>query len=652
MIDAKRASIRIAGLLAAVCGLCCGDGRPSNADEPQAAVTAIRSLGADVFLIANRRGDVYRSTDGGQTWINVGGGLPISPIYSLDVDRRSRLWVCMAAGLFVSDDSGESWRPVESDGWREMSRDGRLMFLRWIDEGTVLARTWTEGLYRSVDGGDTWNRIAPELTRRHVMQIAAAPDASLWAATFGGGVFRSRDAGATWQAAGEGLAQRAVLCVAASADGTVWAGTYGDGVFRRQSDGSWQPVGDGLPPRAIIQTLATTDDGSLLAGTYGAGLYIRRDDGHPWKKLGDDQTPKNITSIAIRPPDRLLVGTQSDGLYDVNAISDDWTAVPLRTVVVSLARGDDGRIVAALDSGSLVVSTDQGRSWTTASPVPGRNSAVLLAVGKALFAGTVAGLYVSQDGGVSWQVVSLPDGPLDVAYLADAGEGTLFAGLTGQQTDFGLLQSTDSGVTWSWAADTPRGGKPRRESSLSEAEFTGLRAPGQAGDHFQFCLVADAAGRVAVGTDRGLYHSVDRGRTWTFHFFSYGTFHAAIDRNGVLYAAGMNGLFCKTTYGAELKSVDVVDRDTLLSSYERIFTLPDGKLLANTPGTDLLTFDKDTIWNPRQLPEFGYGRLQCVLVVDDMTILAGGPIGLVATRDGGQSWRPNPIVFQREKKHP
>lgn len=650
MIDAGRAFLRIAVLLAAVCGFCGGKGRPSNADERQAAVSAIRSVGADMFLIANRRGGVYRSADGAQTWSNVGGGLPNSPIYSFDVDRRSRLWVCMAAGLFISDDHGESWRPVESDGWRKISRGGRLMFLQWVDERTVLARTWTEGLYRSVDGGDTWNKIAPELTRLHVMQIATAPDASLWAATFGGGVFRSRDAGATWQTAGDGLAERAVLCVTASADGTIWAGTYGDGVFRRQGDGPWQPVGDGLPPRSIVQTLATTDDGSRLAGTYGQGLFIRRDDSHPWRRIGDDQTPRDVTAIAAIRPDRLLVGTQSDGLYEVNAVSGEWNLVPLRIVVVSLARGDDGRIFAALDSGPLVVSTDQGRSWTTAAPVPWRDSAVLLAVRNVLFAGTAEGLYVSHNGAVTWQVVSLPDGPLDVAYLADAGEGTLFAGLAGQQTEFSLLQSTDSGATWSWAADTPRGGKPRRESSHSDAELTGLRAPGQAGDQFQFCLVADRVGRVAVGTDRGLYHSVDRGRTWTFHSFAYGALHAALDRNGALYAAGMNGLFRKAAGGGELDIVDVTDRDTLHSSYERIFTLPDGKLLANASGTDVLTYDKVTTWVSRKIPEFGYGRLRCVLVVDDTTILAGGPTGLVATRDGGDTWKPIPLAMRREKR--
>jgi ligand-binding sensor domain-containing protein len=525
------------------------------------------------------------------------------------------------------------------------------MFIHWIDDRKVLARTWVAGLHRSSDGGETWTEVGLEASRSHVMSITQAPDATLWVATFNGGVFRSADAGTTWQSTGEGLADRATLCVAAAADGTVWAGTYGDGVFRRDRDGKWQAVGDGLPPKAVVQALAIADDGRVWAGTYGAGLFARRADGGRWEPIDDETSPRKVTVVAPQS-DRLLVGTQSDGAYEVDVTSRTWSASPLRVVVASLARTADGRIFAGLDSGVLAYSTDQGRTWTATKPVPWRDSALLLALGDALFAGTVAGLYVSRDGASTWEEVPLPDGPHDVAYLADAGQRTLLAGLAGEQQTFGLLQSNDAGVTWQWIAGTPRGGTPRLESSLSEADFTSERAPGQAGDHFQFCMTADSDGRVVVGTDRGLYHSVDRGRTWMFHFFSYGAFHAALDRNGVVYAAGMNGLFRKPAYGAELETMNVVNRDTLLSSYERVFALPDGRLLANVPGTDLLTPEKANVWTPQPVPELGLGRLRCVLSVDDETILVSGPNGLVAGRDGGRTWDSSPMVFRNRLQGP
>lgn len=641
MISAKFTRIPATLILAL---LACDIGRVLSAEAPQSAVLALREADRDLFLLTNQRGGLYRSTDDGETWINVGGGLPNSPVYFLDVDPTARLWVGTATGLSTSADRGENWETVKSDGMRKISRDGRLMFLYWVDARTVLARTWTEGVYLSKDAGDTWREVAPEFRRLHVTALATAHDKELWAATFAGGMYRSRDSGATWEQVSDGLPRRAILCLAIAPDGDMWAGTYGNGVYRRRSDGRWQAENDGLSPNATVQSLVAAGDGRLFAATHGNGLYSRKMATGPWQLAGGVKSPRDVT-VVLPQSARVLVGTLGEGLFEIDAAASSWSPVPLRTVVASLARRPDGRIFAALESGPIVVSSDEGRSWRATPEVPWCDSAVLLAGGESLFAGTMEGLFVSTDAAATWQAAPLPDGPHEIAYLADAGEGTLLAGLAGEQASFGYLRSTDAGATWIWPADTPRGGSPRRESSLRESELRRQCAPGQAGDRFQFFLTADDSGRAAMGTDRGLYESVDHGRTWMFHFFAYGAFHSAFDRDGALYVAGMNGLFRKTTVDAELTPLDVVGRDNILSSYERVFVLPDGQLLAAVPGTDLLTRQNDGIWVPRPLSNFGYGRLRCVLVVDDTTIFAGGPNGLAISRDGGDTWTPAPLRY-------
>jgi photosystem II stability/assembly factor-like uncharacterized protein len=625
------------------------DGRASSAAAPQSAVLSLRVVGDDIFLLTNQRGGLYRSIDRGDTWVNIGGGLPNSPGYFFEVDSAARLWVGTAAGLSMSSDRGESWEAKQPTGLQHIARNGRLMFLFWVDERIALARTWTEGLYRSDDAGETWSEVAPELKQLHVTTVAKASDRSLWAATFSGGVFRSRDLGLTWEPINDGLPRCAILSLTIGGDGDVWAGTYGGGVYRRRREGRWQAANEGLSPHAIVQALATDGDGRLFAGTYADGLFTRTVDAGSWRSNGDGATPDAVTTL-LPLSDRLFVGTQDKGLFAVDANASSWNPVSLRTVVASLARLRDGRIVAALATGPIVVSSDAGHSWHAASDIPWRDSAVLSAVGETLFAGTREGLFVSTDGAATWRAVPLPDGPHDVAYLADAGEGTLLAGLAGEQASFGFLRSTDFGASWSWSSDTPRGGTPRLASSLSTDELQGARAPGQAGDRFQFCLTADPTGRVAMGTDRGLYHSDDRGRTWEFHFFANGAFHASFDRQGTLYVAGMNDLFCNKPDDVELTPLDIVAKKTVLSSYEQVFALPDGRLLATVPGTDLLTQQDDAKWIPRRLPGFGLGRLHCVLVVDALTLLAAGPNGLVVSRNGGETWTPAPIrlrTFER-----
>ncbi|MCE9606042.1 MAG: hypothetical protein K8U03_14190 [Planctomycetia bacterium] len=625
--------------------LVCGTPRAMSADAPQPAVLSIRAVGSDLFLLTNERGGLYRSSDRGETWSNVGGGLPNRPVYFLDVDPSGRLWVGTTTWLSTSADRGDTWTPVKSEGLRKISREGRLMFLCWVDERTVLARTWTEGVFRSDDAGETWREVELDFKRLHVTALAKASDKTFWAATFSGGVFRSHDSGATWERAGEGLPQCAVLCLAIAANGDVWVGTHGAGVYRRGGEGRWRSESEGLAPCEIVQTLAVAGDGQIFAGTHRHGLFKRKTDAKTWRSIGSDTSSLGVTAV-LPHSGKVLVGTEAQGVYAVDTSAGSWTSIPMRTVVASLARTGDGRIVAALESGPIVVSSDDRRNWRAMPKVPWRDSAVLLSVGESLFAGTTEGLFTSTDNAATWRAVPLPDGPHDVTYLADAGEGTLLAGLAGEQASFGFLRSTDFGTTWSWPTDTPRGGSPRRESSLKEAEFRGQRAPGQAGDRYFYFLTADTSGRAALGTDRGLYHSVDRGRTWMFHFFAYGAFHAALDRQGVLSVAGMNGLFRKASIDAELMPLEVVGRDTILSSYERVFALPNGRLLAAVPRTDLLTRQDIGTWVPRPLSGFGFGRLRCVLVVDDATILAGGPNGLVISRDGGETWLVSPIRYR------
>ena len=170
---------------------------------------------------------VYRSTDGGRTWRNV-GLVETRNISTVCVDPRDPDTVYVAAlghahgpnkqrGVFRSRDGGATWQRVlfrdERSGAIDLTMDPnnpRIMYAALWD--TVrLPHTMTSGgpgsgIFKTTDGGDTWAEITrnPGLPKGVIGKIGIAiapsrPDRvyALVEAT-DGAVYRSDDAGASW----------------------------------------------------------------------------------------------------------------------------------------------------------------------------------------------------------------------------------------------------------------------------------------------------------------------------------------------------------------------------------------------------------------------------------------------------------------------
>jgi len=269
-------------------------------------------------------GGVFRSHDGGVTWVPVNQGLSHPYVSSLVIDPEGRLFAgtgslsAGGSGVFRSDDQGETWMAVNT-GLRNPH-----IFCLALDRtnGILYAGTWDlprnpGGVFRSTDGGRTWVRASTGLKNPYVLSLAVTPEGDVYAGTgalrplgaFGGSVFRSTDQGASWTELSAGLDDVPVTALLVTPQGQVFAGTFTGDLYRLLGR-SWVRY---FQFNAILLSLVANAQGHLFAATYGAGVFRSTDGGRSWTAINSGLDDPNVLSLALRPDDGVLFAGTSTG---------------------------------------------------------------------------------------------------------------------------------------------------------------------------------------------------------------------------------------------------------------------------------------------------------------------------------------------------
>lgn len=154
--------------------------------DPTAPNVVYASLG-----LSTEDGITYRSTDGGATWSPTPGTYPVA------VDSTGVVY----AGRMRSADHGETWTetaaPPRSVDYATSA----------AGNGTIWAATEYSGIYRSVDGGATWQASSQGLHATGVGAVAVDPELPrvIYAATYESGLRKTLSSGLRWRAADSGL---------------------------------------------------------------------------------------------------------------------------------------------------------------------------------------------------------------------------------------------------------------------------------------------------------------------------------------------------------------------------------------------------------------------------------------------------------------
>ncbi len=207
----------------------------------------------------------------------------------------------------------------------------------------------TQRLHRSLDRGETWAAVSPDLTSSRepgdvpygtITTIAESPKTfgTLWVGTDEGKVWGSRDGGATWKDLSKGLAKdRWVTRVVASVhdEGTVYVSQSGyrnDDVapylFRSADFGAtWTSIAAGLPAEPVNSVREDPKAKHLLYVATDLGAYVSLERGATWHALTGGLPHVPVHDLAIHPKEGdLVLGTHGRSAFVAEAAPlREWT---------------------------------------------------------------------------------------------------------------------------------------------------------------------------------------------------------------------------------------------------------------------------------------------------------------------------------------
>ncbi len=553
-------------------------------DEPTGSIGAIAVAPSDpnVLYVGSGEGlhrpdlsvgdGIYRSTDGGKTWTHLGlrDGQQI-PQIAVDPHDPNRLLVAVAGhpygpneerGIFLSMDGGSTFRKTL---YKDENTGASDVVIDPVDPRVAYAALWEAregpwengawngtggGIYKSTDGGETWQPLAgglPEGIVQANLTLCRRDPNRLYAAVAmrsGVSLYRSDDAGQTWRTAttdprpaariggGDLPVPRAdptnpdTLYIASTVTwktvdgGKTWTGLRG------------APGGDDyqnawISPQDPGVILLTSDQGAIVSVNGGrtwsswynqptAQLYhVSADNAYPYRLLSGQQESGSV-AIASRGSDGEItvrewhpVAAEEYGYVAADPLDPDivyggkLTRYDRRTgqaesVSPKPLRGPDFRALRTepvvfsphdphtlyFASNVLWQTRDGGRSWKQISPDLSRKSfEVPATVGK--YRGEETARPVRR--GVIYSVAPSP--------LAGR---RIWAG-----TDDGLIHlTTDGGTTWTDV--TPPGMRPFQKVSIIEASY------------FDPQTAYAAINALRLDDLRPhIYRTRDSGRTWT-----------------------------------------------------------------------------------------------------------------------------------------
>ena len=561
-------------------------------------------LFASTWTLYSGGGGVYESTDTGRTWHLIGLGketvraLAQSP-------TNPNTWVAGSlTGVYRSKDGGKSWDRISPANHEDLRNFDSVAFDPH-DDNIIYAGTYHLP-WKTVDGGKNWTSIkAGMIDDSDVMSIIVDPaNPSNVHATACSGIYHSVDSGTTWKRyAGIPFVYRRTQMIQQDPKNP-------DTLFAATTSGLWKTTNEGaewkrLTPLDWVINAVVIDPANpqrVIIGTEREGVQISDNGGATFAASNDGFHHQHILDVAVdrEHPERTLVELS----YDTNAFlatkngGATWTTLGSglkRTETLHVYATPNGWW-ASLNKGGLVKYEDAQGKWVKAGLLTSESAAAPVS---ARTKKTAASARRSAKPASSSKLLAFR-----VDDLAFNGN-TWFAATTA-----GLLVSNDKGATWKQAGKENFLKQPaqsleasRSGSSVWAVSGKNLLYSADNGAHWDAKEIAFySAGNLHlydiddtnlfIATNMGLYASHDAGRNWNREEIRDLRFQAVAGTgNALLVALQQQGLLESTDSGKSWHHLS----DPLADGYFPVLqTQRNGSLIAASATEGILAFEPGT----------------------------------------------------------
>ena len=509
--------------------------------------------------------------------------------------------------IYDSNDGGGHWRRLARIG----NRDDLVLDNIIVDAANprhILAGTWVlgrsdGGLFVSNDAGVTWTANA-EMNGQSIRALAASSsNPKLLVAGTLQGVFRSIDGGEHWQrispAGSQELHEVESIAIDPVNPQIIYAGTWHLPWKTTDGGAHWNNIKQGIIDDSdVFSIIVDPKKPSTVYASACSGIYKSEDAGSKFLKIQGIPSTARRTRVLMQDPEHLetvFAGT-TEGLFRSDDSGKTWFRITGPEVIVNdvfIDPTDSKRVLIATDRGGVLASNDRGNSFDSSNlGFSARQVTSYIADREHpadVYIGLVndkiwGGVFASNTGGLSWNQQSSGLLGRDVFSLAQASDGTILSG-----TSHGIYR-LQSGM-WQRVTNVAWSGRPSTAPDYARSS-SGHDLPGRRGIKpvsFQqtskqrgadydgsIASMAQSGDTLYAGIEEGLLESTTAGQSWNLlaglHIRNVQHVAAA---GSLLFVAGLKQAEISPDQGKNWRDVKLPDNLTQVAA---IAVTPTGEL--------------------------------------------------------------------------